>query len=97
MAWNASKNIVFFARLRVLADQMLDTKEEVERLISISVSESIAGDEYFIAVGGIDPADAVALKGVFEDYITFLDGSGALDAENRRAKIDGFVAEIVPD
>lgn len=97
MSWNESKNTVFFQRLRVLADQMLDTMEEAERLISIAASEDIVNDEDFVAVGGIDPDDAVALKGVFDDYIVFLDGSASLDAENRRAKIDGFVAEILPD
>ena len=93
MSWNESKNTVFFSRLRVLADQMLDTKEEAERLISIAASEDIVGDEAFVAVGGIDPADAVALKGVLDDYVAFLDGSEFLDAENRRAKIDVFVAD----
>lgn len=94
MSWNASKNTVFFARLKVLADHMIDTKEEAERLISIAASESIVGDPAFVEVGGITPADAVALKGVLDDYITFLDGSDALAAEERRAVIDIFVADI---
>ena len=93
MSWNASKNTVFFQRLKVLADQMLDTKEEAERLISIAESENIVGDEHFVAVGGIDPADAVALKGVLDDYTTFLDGSGPLGVDNRRETIDIFVSD----
>jgi hypothetical protein len=93
MSWNASKNTVFFQRLRVLADQMLDTKEEAERLISIADSESIVGNPAFVEVGGISPADAAELKGVLADYIAFLNGSGSLVAENRRATIDVFVAD----
>ena len=93
MSWNASKNTVFFQRLRVLADQMIDTKEEAERLISIADSEGIVSDPAFVDVGGIDPADAVALKGVLTAYLAFLDGSNPLGAENRRAVIDVFVAD----
>ena len=93
MAWNESKNAVFFQRLRVLADQMIDTKEEAERLISLADSEGIVSDEDFIEVDGITPDDAVELRGVLADYIAFLNGSGPLAAENRRAKIDVFVAD----
>ena len=95
MAWNVSKNTVFFQRLKVLADQMLDTKEEAERLISIAASEDIVGDEAFAEVGGITPADAVYFKQVLDDYVAFLDGSSFLDGENRRAKIDVFVADAL--
>ena len=93
MSWNASKNNVFFARMKVLADQMIDTKEEAERPISIAESENIVGDEHFVAVGGIDPADAVAFKGILDDYTTFLDGSGPLGVDNRRETIDVFVVD----
>lgn len=93
MSWNASKNNVFFARLKVLADQLIDSKEEAERLISIAASEDIVGDEAFAEVDGITPADAVYFKQVLDDYVAFLDGSSFLDAENRRAKIDVFVAD----
>ena len=93
MSWNESKNTVFFARLKVLADQMVDSKEEAERLISLAASESIVGDPEFVEVGGIDPADAVALKGVLDDYILFLNGDDILAAEDRRAKLDVFLAD----
>lgn len=93
MSWNESKNTVFFRRLRVLADQMIDTKEEAERLISIAASESIAIDGAFVGVGGISAADATAFKAVLDDYIAFLDGSGPLATENRRAIVDVFVAD----
>lgn len=93
MSWNESKNTVFFQRLKVLADQLIDSKEEAERLISIAASEDIVGDPAFVEVGGIDPADAVALKGVLDDYLVFLNGDDILAAENRRAKLDVFLAD----
>ena len=93
MSWNESKNTVFFARLKVLADQMVDSKEEAERLISLAASEDIVGDPAFEEVDGITPAEAVALKGVLDDYTDFLDGDEILAAENRRAKLDVFLAD----
>lgn len=94
MSWNESKNTVFFQRLKVLADQFIDTKEEAERLISIADSESIVGDPAFVEVGGISPADAAAFKSVLVDYLAFLDGSGALGADIRRAILDVFLADV---
>ena len=93
MSWNSSKNTVFFQRLKVLADQMIDTKEEAERLISIADSESVVGDPAFVEVGGISPTDAAELRGILADYIAFLNGSGSLVADNRRETIDVFVVD----
>lgn len=91
MAWNSSKNSVFFQRMRVLSAQLLDTLEEGRRLISLADSENIATDPAFVDDGNQTTADAANLKLLLEDLEVFVSGGAVLPDSVRRVTVDKFI------
>ena len=92
MAWTAGDNAVFYERLRNIARQHLSSAEEGARLISLVTSEDLGTnleDE-----GGTTKAEAIAFKGVVDDFALFFAGEAVSADADRRQKIDVFLADL---
>lgn len=94
--WDPGENVIFFQRLGNMAFGFVDIYEEGGRLISLAASHDIVNSPNFVDVGEVTTAEAVAMKSVIDDFDVFLNGGSVLPDENRRAKVDAFLANFEP-
>lgn len=92
MAWTQSDSDVFFERLRNIARQHLSSAEEGARLISLAASEVLATNLTDASDGSATKGEAIAFKGVIDDFADFFAGFAVATDANRRQKIDAFLA-----
>jgi hypothetical protein len=91
MAWTQSDSDVFHTRLMNVATALLDLDEEVERLVSLAASEDLASNLDDASDASVDKAEAIALKGVVDDYRDWFVGTAVAADATRRAKLDAYL------
>ena len=92
MAWTSGDNRVFYERLRNIAKQHLSSAEEGARLISLVDSEELGTN--LTDESGTTVAEAIAFKGVVDDFALFFTGEAVAADVTRREKIDVFLADL---
>ena len=92
MAWNASNNNTFYARLKEWAKMYQSIRDEGQRLQDIWSSEAVSGDPAFVDVDGITTTEATDLVTMLEDTRKFTENETVLDGD-RVAVLSPFLVE----
>ena len=91
MAWTQSDSNVFHTRLMHLATALVDIDEEIERMLSLAASEDLSTNLHDASDGSVTKAEAIALNGVVQSFMTWLDGAQTSADPNRRQKLDAYL------
>ena len=92
MAYDASANQVFFARLAGLSRAMRDTMDEAKRLDDLWTAEAISSDPAFVAVNGVTTAEATDMITVARAYDDFF-RNVAVPTADRIANLTPFLSQ----
>lgn len=94
MAWTEGDNSVYYKRLCNIARQHLNSAEEGARLISLANSEDLGTNLDDDTSSMATKIEAVAFKGVIDDFAEFFAGNAVAADNDRREKIDAFLVEL---
>ena len=94
--WNPIKQENFFGRLRNLAFQMQDTREECARLVAIWFTESVSSNADFVDhPSGVTTGEMTNMITQCQDFTAFY-GNVAVAPSNRRVRLDPFLSSVSP-
>jgi hypothetical protein len=92
MAWNASNQATFVARLKSVARSLQDLRDEGARLEDIWNSESVSGSGDFVETDGIsttEQTDLITLLGAYADFFNNV----AVPTADRKVNITPFIVD----